>query len=113
MISDRPPRSYPRVVAAIARPLATGTRALLPTLVCLCGMLALGAAGAQAQSFIAGFSPNTLASTVPANGDVNPYGIVTVPVSVRALKQGDLLVSSFNNSANQQGTGDDRADPAR
>jgi hypothetical protein len=42
---------------------------------------------------------------VPANGDVNPYGIVTVPRSVGLLQRGDLLVSNFNNSGNQQGTG--------
>jgi NHL repeat len=105
MISDRPACSYTRAVAAIARPLATGRRALLPTLVCLCGLLALGAASAQARPFIAGFSPTTLATTVPTNGDVNPYGIVTVPRSVGSLQRGDLLVSNFNNSANQQGTG--------
>ncbi|HEY1517891.1 MAG TPA: hypothetical protein VGF91_15815 [Solirubrobacteraceae bacterium] len=105
MISDRPPRSYTRAVAAVARPLSTGRRALLPTLVCLCGLLALGAASAQARPFITGFSPMTLATTVPTNGDVNPHGIVTVPDSIGALRQGDLLVSNFNNSANLQGTG--------
>jgi len=78
---------------------------ILPTLVCLCGLLTLGAAGAQAAPFIAGFSPTTLATTVPSNGDVNPYGIVTVPQSVGALRRGDVLVSNFNNSQNAQGTG--------
>jgi hypothetical protein len=62
------------------------------------------------MSFIGGFTTQTrLASTVPAvNGDLNPYGIVTVPRSVGSLQQGDLLVSNFNNSvppAGQQGTG--------
>ena len=104
MISDRPPRSYTRAVAALARPLPTGRRALLPAFVCLCGWLALGAASAQA-AFITGFTPKTLATTVPANGDVNPYGIVTVPRSIGLLQRGDLLVSNFNNSGNQQGTG--------
>jgi hypothetical protein len=47
----------------------------------------------------------TLTSTVPANGDVNPYGIVTVPRSTGKLVAGDLLISNFNNSGNQQGTG--------
>jgi hypothetical protein len=104
MISDRPLRSYTRAVAPLGRPLATGRRALLPAFVCLCGWLALGAASAQA-AFITGFTPTTLATTVPANGDVNPYGIVTVPRSVGLLQRGDLLVSNFNNSGNQQGTG--------
>jgi len=105
MISDRPPRPYSRAFSVVARPLAGGRRAVLPTLVCLCAWFALGAASAQAQPFIQGFQPSTLASTVPANGDVNPYGIVTVPRSVGLLQQGDVLVSNFNNQANLQGTG--------
>ena len=104
MVSDQPPYSYPRAVAALGRCAATGRRAVLPTLVCLCGWLALGAASAQA-AFITGFTPTTLATTVPNNGDVNPYGIVTVPRSVGLLQRGDVLVSNFNNSGNQQGTG--------
>jgi hypothetical protein len=48
---------------------------------------------------------STLASTVPANGDVNPYGIVMVPSSVGKLKAGELLVNNYNDKANNQGTG--------
>jgi hypothetical protein len=48
---------------------------------------------------------STIASTVPANGDVNPYGIVVVPRSTGSLVEGNLLISNFNNSANLQGTG--------
>jgi hypothetical protein len=47
-------------------------------------------------------------STIPANGDVNPYGVAFVPTSFKGggmLAPGDLLVSNFNNSANLQGTG--------
>jgi len=40
----------------------------------------------------------TVASTVPANGDVNPYGIVSVPMSTGNLVAGDTLVSNFNAS---------------
>ena len=47
----------------------------------------------------------TVASTVPANGDVNPYGIARVAVSSGNLQEGHILVSNFNNSANLQGTG--------
>jgi len=47
----------------------------------------------------------TVASTVPANGDVNPYGIFQVPESHGNLIQGHFLISNFNNSANLQGTG--------
>jgi len=48
---------------------------------------------------------STVTSTVPANGDVNPYGVVVVPSSVGELEEGDLLVSNFNDKANNQGTG--------
>jgi hypothetical protein len=46
-----------------------------------------------------------VASTVPKNGDVNPYGVAVAPVSTGRLHRGDVLVSNFNNSANVQGTG--------
>jgi hypothetical protein len=48
---------------------------------------------------------SVVASTVPANGDVNPYGIVQVPRTIGNLQQGHLLVSNFNSGANLQGTG--------
>ncbi len=46
-----------------------------------------------------------VASTVPANGDVNPYGVAVVPVSTGRLTAGNILVSNFNDKANVQGTG--------
>jgi hypothetical protein len=59
-----------------------------------------------APSFLSHFSTvANIASTVPANGDVNPYGIVVVPQSTGQLVAGDTLISNFNNSANLQGTG--------
>ena len=48
---------------------------------------------------------STLASTVPANGDVNPYGVAVVPSSTGNLHLGNVLVSNFNDKANVQGTG--------
>jgi hypothetical protein len=64
------------------------------------------AASAASGSFIGGFNTiSTVASTVPGNGDVNPYGEVLVPTSVGNLVAGNILVSNFNNSANLQGTG--------
>lgn len=53
-------------------------------------------------------SPTFSDSTVPANGDVNPYGIAFVPhgfPSGGPLHAGDIIISNFNNSANLQGTG--------
>lgn len=47
----------------------------------------------------------SVGSTVPANGDVNPYGIANVPQSVGTLVAGDTLISNFNNAQNLQGTG--------
>src|ERR1700728_1425038 len=47
-------------------------------------------------------------TTLPANGDVNPYGGALVPKGFptgSAIKPGDILVSNFNNKKNLQGTG--------
>ena len=46
-----------------------------------------------------------IASTVPQNGDVNPYGVAVVPHSTGNLHKGDVLVSNFNDKTNTQGTG--------
>jgi hypothetical protein len=46
-----------------------------------------------------------IASTVPANGDVNPYGITVVPQTAGRLVKGHALVSNFNAKTNVQGTG--------
>src|SRR5579864_2086591 len=64
------------------------------------------AASAASESFMGPFSTiTTLGSTVPLNGDVNPYGVAQVPVSTGNLVQGHILISNFNNSSNAQGTG--------
>jgi len=61
---------------------------------------------AQGNSFIGGFNTVTVvSSTVPSNGDVNPYGVAQVPRSKGSLVEGDFLISNFNNVGNQQGTG--------
>lgn len=49
-----------------------------------------------------------LVSTVPANGDVNPYGVAFVSAQYHGsgpLGPGDVLVANYNNSMNLQGTG--------
>jgi hypothetical protein len=48
---------------------------------------------------------SVVASTVPANGDINPYGIALVPRTTGSLVKGHILISNFNSSANLQGTG--------
>jgi hypothetical protein len=62
-------------------------------------LLVLALASAQAGTI------TTVASTVPSNGDVNPYGVARVPTTTGSLTKGNILVSNFNNSKNLQGTG--------
>src|SRR5262245_61467470 len=58
------------------------------------------------SSFIGQFHRiRTVASTVPGNGDVNPYGVAVVRHTIGSLVKGNVLVSNFNNSMNLQGTG--------
>ncbi|MGC2252813.1 MAG: hypothetical protein WA626_19230 [Acidobacteriaceae bacterium] len=64
---------------------------------------------AQASDDTQPFLPTPVrsVSTVPANGDVNPYGVAFVPTNLTMglLHPGDILVSNFNDSKNLQGTG--------
>jgi hypothetical protein len=70
------------------------------------GLVTVSALAGRLPLFLDRFTAVTrLASTVPANGDVNPYGVAIVPKTVGALVQGDTLVSNFNASSNLQGTG--------
>jgi len=60
---------------------------------------------ARAQQFIPDI---IISSTIPSNGDTNPYGVAFVPpgfASGGPLKPRDILVSNFNNSGGAQGTG--------
>jgi hypothetical protein len=47
----------------------------------------------------------TLASSVPDNGDQNPYALVVAPVSVGKIQKDDVLIDNFNNLSNLQGSG--------
>jgi hypothetical protein len=76
------------------------TCAAVASIVAACGVSTF----AQ-RDFRAAGSISVVTSTVPANGDVNPYGIVVVPRSTGSLVEGNLLISNFNNSSNLQGTG--------
>ena len=67
---------------------------------------ASGAALANGQSFIGPLKTITpISTTIPSNGDVNPYGVAQVPVTKGKLVKGRFLISNFNNGANLQGTG--------
>jgi hypothetical protein len=64
------------------------------------------AARAANKSFIGNFNTvDTISTTVPPNGDLNPYGVARVPVSKGSLVAGNFLISNFNDSGNFQGTG--------
>jgi len=70
-------------------------------------VLASGIAAAGNDSTVLGplKTNQVLGSTVPANGDVNPYGMAQVRRSRGNLVAGHILISNFNNSQNLQGTG--------
>jgi len=72
-------------------------------------VFAVAAPAAQAgtpRSFIGQFHKlTTIGSTVPKNGDVNPYGVAVVGRSQGKLVKGNVLISNFNNKKNLQGTG--------
>lgn len=87
-----------------------GARRQLVVIAFLSGLLVSPAVAEAATPYLSTVPQETLplASTVPVNGDQNPYGIVTVPRSMGSLHQGDLLVSNFNNdgpNGGEQGTG--------
>ena len=87
-------RRYAAGLAAIVTASITGAAGLL-----------VGTAGsASAAGFPAFVGPlhrtSVIASTVPANGDVNPYGVAVIPRSTGDLFRGNVLVSNFNNKAN-------------
>jgi hypothetical protein len=74
----------------------------LPVIGIAAGSVTASAGG----SFIGGLTHvEVLGSTVPFNGDVNPYGMAVVAQSRGRLVAGDVLVSNFNNATNAQGTG--------
>jgi hypothetical protein len=75
---------------------------------CGAGLFALLLSSAWAGGDEPILQPSAIASTVPANGDLNPYGIAFVPSGVPSwstLKPGDVVVSNFNGKSNVQGTG--------
>jgi DNA-binding beta-propeller fold protein YncE len=77
--------------------------------VVIAAALGLWAALAPASESDEAFIPRIVnSSTIPSNGDLNPYGVAFVPERFPtggAIAAGDVLVSNFNNNANVQGTG--------
>ena len=84
-----------------------GLPAVICTVAVLASSLAISTTAAYAQRRMPAHpgSITTISSTVPSNGDVNPYGVFRIARTVGKLTRGNILVSNFNNSANLQGTG--------
>jgi len=67
---------------------------------------AVGSAAAEPRGFLETVHRHTtLTSTIPDNGDVNPYAVLIAPVSAGKIQKDDVLVDNFNNVSNLQGTG--------
>ena len=101
-----PLRKARRPASQVFIDLCMSTRLLVASLV----LLLLPATLLRAQNNNQAFLPAQVrvVSTIPPNGDLNPYGVATVPQQFpmgATVNPGDILVSNFNNSSNLQGTG--------
>jgi len=78
-----------------------------PLSLAVAGLLfAAAAQAAEPKGLLETLHRHSLAtSTVPANGDQNPYAITFAPVSAGKLRAGDVLVDNFNDRNNLQGLG--------
>ena len=80
--------------------------ARLAPLILAAALAVMPALAAAAGALLPTLTTNSvIASTVPGNGDVNPYGIVQIKRSTGRLVAGNLLISNFNAASNFQGTG--------
>jgi hypothetical protein len=106
-------RSKANVIAPIPGLSVRGEKKLFNRVSLLAAALLLVSAfprQAQAEGEGGAFLPDQVrvVSTVPPNGDVNPYGVAFVPPHFPlggGANPGDILVSNFNSSQNLQGTG--------
>jgi hypothetical protein len=94
-----------RVWGACRRFLVLGMACAGSGLLLLSGATVASASSLKTTSYRHLNKITTVASTVPGNGDINPYGVVVVPQTTGKLVRGDILVSNFNNKKNLQGTG--------
>src|SRR3954463_8526931 len=82
----------------------------LSSVIVACGLILpfadAPASGAEPLGFLEKIRRHTvLTSTVPDNGDQNPYAIVVAPVSAGTIQKDDVLITNFNNAGNLQGLG--------
>jgi len=99
-----PLRKARRPASQVFIDLCMSTRLLVASLVLL--LLPATLLRAQNNAFLP--AQVRVVSTIPPNGDLNPYGVATVPQQFptgATVNPGDILVSNFNNSSNLQGTG--------
>lgn len=86
-----------------------GSRRLRPEYLILAFVIGLAAVIGGPALAATAFIPrlhNT--STVPSNGDLNPYGVAFVPAGFPGdgrIHAGDVVVANFNDNANIQGNG--------
>jgi hypothetical protein len=88
----------------------TSATSLIAIWIVVATSIVLRGAGVPGAPIIPGLSPTPTfsVSTVPSNGDLNPYGVAFVPDGFPQgglIAPGDILVSNFNASSNLQGTG--------
>jgi len=84
-----------RVLLAIALPVTLALLALAPV-----------SASGFGLSFLERLHETMpIESTVPENGDLNPYGIAVVRQNAGQLIKGNVLISNFNNAGAEQGRG--------
>jgi hypothetical protein len=88
---------------------ATSRSIRVPTVLTVTTVMSLvvssGAAAVSPSAPMLSGTLRSIGSTVPKNGDVNPYGMALVQQSTGRLVAGDVLVSNFNNAKNLQGAG--------
>lgn len=105
-VSHHPACTSPAACKVTSKSLFSATCMFLLSL-----MIAFTAAKSNAQapaSILGQLGTPQVLSTVPANGDLNPYGVAFVPAGFPSgglLNSGDILVSNYNNNQNLQGTG--------
>jgi hypothetical protein len=111
MTSSRMMTEAQNGASSLRRNMISGARKTLTAAALLLGCTAIALAQQSSWSAQDPFLPSAArsASTVPSNGDVNPYGVAFIPsnflVGSGPLVHGDVLVSNFNNKNNLQGTG--------
>lgn len=84
----------------------TPARALGALVIAALPLLSQPVRAEETRAFLADVRKHTtLTTTVPDNGDQNPYAIVVAPVSAGKIHKDDVLIDNFNDQSNLQGLG--------